>query len=198
MTQKAPTRRVLLGQIIGVHGIKGDIIVRSHTADPGAIASYGPLTDATGTKSFKLKLVRVSDKGVVVRIDGIADRTAAEKLRGQELYVERSKMPKTTDAEYYHADLIGLEAVDGAGQVIGRVIAVPNFGAGDLLEIQVHGSKATDLIPFTNACVPNVDLSAGRVTVIPPEMTGEPEPADDESDEAGDAGGGDGGGDGGD
>lgn len=169
-------RRILLGQIGAAHGIRGDVTIRTFTGDPAAIASYGPLSDKSGAKTFKLKIVRVTDKGVVARIDGVTDRNGAEALRNIELYVARSKLPKTAAAEFYHADLIGLATIDAAGAVTGAVVSVQNFGAGDLLEVRFTGATGTDFIPFTDACVPAVDLDAGRVTVVPPEMTGETEP----------------------
>ena len=180
MTNKSEDRLILLGQITGAHGIRGDVILRTFTADPADIAAYGPLTDASGARPLALSVVRVSDKGVVARVKGVADRNAAEALKGRELFVARSKLPKADEAEYYHADLIGLKAVTPEGVEIGRVIAVQNFGAGDLLEIKMSGGKDAEFIPFTDACVPDVDIAAGRVTVVPPVMTGEPEPADDE------------------
>jgi 16S rRNA processing protein RimM len=181
--RNVPARRILLGQITGAHGIRGDILVRTFTGEPAAIAAYGPLTDASGTNLFKLRIVRVTDKGVVARLDGVTDRNGAEAVRGLELYVERSKLPATEDAEYYHADLIGLAAVAPDGVAIGRVVAVQNFGAGDLLEIQFLDGTATEFVPFTNANVPEVDLAAKRVVIVMPVMVGDQAPAnDDEAD----------------
>lgn len=172
-TKSANDRRILLGQISGAHGIRGDVIVRTYTADPADIAAYGPLTDKDGARPTTLTIVRVSDKGVVARVKGVTDRNGAEALKGRELYVTRSKLPKVDEAEYYHADLIGLDAVTEDGQPFGRVTAVQNFGAGDLLEIKLSDGGAVEFIPFTNACVPNVDIAAGCLTVVPPIMTGE-------------------------
>jgi 16S rRNA processing protein RimM len=176
-------RRILLGQIAGAHGIRGDVLVRTFTGEPAAIASYGPLTDASGAKTFKLRVVRVTDKGIVARVEGVNDRNGAEAIRGQELYVDRTKLPAPAETEYYHADLIGLTAVTEDGKELGHVMAIQNFGAGDLVEIQLTGSKSTDLIPFTNANVPDIDLAGGRMTVIPPVMVGEPEPASGENEQ---------------
>ncbi len=180
MTTSADDRRILLGQITAVHGVRGDLIVRSYTADPADIAAYGPLTDKDGGKPLTLSVVRVSDKGVVVRAKGVADRNAAELLKGRELYVQRSQLPAADDAEYYHADLVGLDAFTSDGQPFGRVVAVQNFGAGDLLEIRTQDGRDTEFIPFSDACVPDVDIAARRLTVVPPVMTGEPEPANDD------------------
>ena len=104
-------RRVLLGEISGAHGIRGDVLVRSFTAAPETIASYGPLIDATGAKQFSLGLIRVTSKGIVARIGGVSDRTTAETLRGTKLYIDRERLPEAAASEYYHADLIGLRAI---------------------------------------------------------------------------------------
>lgn len=180
----AGNRRILLGQIGSAHGIRGDVMVRTFTTEPADIAAYGPLTDKEGGRPLSLTIVRVTDKGVVARIKGVADRNAAELLRGRDLYVLRSKLPKAADAEYYHADLIGLEAFTEDGQPFGRVIAVQNFGAGDLLEIRIGEGRDVEFIPFTNACVPDVDIAAGRLTVVPPVMTGEQDGGDEDESES--------------
>jgi 16S rRNA processing protein RimM len=178
MTNPKVDRRILLGQITIAHGVKGDVIVRSYTSNPADIAAYGPLTDKDGARALVLTVLRDTGKGVVVRVKGVSDRNAAELLKGRELYVARAKLPKASDAEYYHADLVGLEAFSEDGQPYGRVIAVQNFGAGDLLEIKLSDGKDTEYVPFTNACVPEVDITLGRLTVVPPVMTGEQEPGD--------------------
>lgn len=162
--------RVLLGSFANAHGIRGEVQVRTFTGTPEAIASYGPLSDKAGTRTFKLKVVRVTDKGIIARVDGISDRNAAETLKGIDLYVDRAKLPVASEGEYYHADLIGLRAVSPDGDEIGKIIAVANFGASDLLEIQLKGGTATEYVPFTDACVPSVDLAAGVATVVMPEM----------------------------
>lgn len=172
--------RVLLGRITSAQGIKGEIVVASFTADPGDIVAYGPLTDADGQRQFSLDLVRVTDKGIIARVAGVADRTAAEKLRGTEIWIERARLPAATDGEFYHADLIGLKAVAPDGRPIGEIIAVENFGAGDLLDIRLDGSMKTELVPFTDACVPEVDISGRRVVVRFPETTGDADPNDDD------------------
>ena len=184
MQSKTPNRLILLGRIGAAHGIKGDVSIKTFTGEPDAIGSYGPLTDKAGTKAFKVRVVRVTPKGVVARIHGVDDRNGAEALNGTDLYVERTRLPKAKDSEYYHADLLGLKAVNREGVEIGIVVAVENFGAGDLLEIQLAGGSTTEFVPFTNACVPDVDLATGRATIIMPVMTGDPEPASGEEDEA--------------
>jgi 16S rRNA processing protein RimM len=176
MQNNVPPRLILLGRIGAAHGIKGDVSIRTFTGDPEAIGSYGPLTDKTGAKSFKVRVVRVNPKGgVIARVQGADDRNAAEALNGTELYVDRARLPKPREGEFYHADLIGLKAVAPDSGDIGTIVAVENFGAGDLLEIQRTGSHETEFVPFTNACVPEIDLAAGRAVVIMPVMTGDQE-----------------------
>jgi 16S rRNA processing protein RimM len=163
--QERPAR-VLLGRIVAAHGIRGDVLVRSYTGEPAAIASYGPLSDESGARTFEARVVRVADKGVVARIAGVSDRNAAEALAGTDLYVARDRLPEPEPGAYYHADLIGLAALDPAGAPIGTVISVQNYGAGDLLEIRISGSRRTELVAFTDAFVPAVDLGARTVTVV--------------------------------
>lgn len=160
---------VLLGQIVNAHGIRGEVVVRAFTADPADIAAYGPLV-ARGRgrgreRSLELKVVRVTDKGVIARAVGVSDRNAAEALKGIELLVPRNRLPEAGPEEYYHSDLIGLTAVAPDGAVVGRVIAVHNFGAGDLLEIQFAGAKETELIPFREPFVGAIDLGGRSVSV---------------------------------
>lgn len=163
-------QRILLGEITGVHGIRGEVLVRAYTAEPEAIASYGPLTDATGTAPLTIKVVRLTPKGAIVaRIKGVTDRNGAEALKGRKLFVARETMPAPDDEdEFYHADLIGLAAIDAEGSALGEVIAVQNYGAGDLLEIRLSGTKRTEFIPFTKAVVPAIDLARRRLTVVMP------------------------------
>ena len=160
------------------HGIRGDVVVRAHTGDPADVGAYGPLTDATGKRTFAMSAVRVTPKGVVVHFKGIDDRNAAEALRGLELYVERSALPPAEDGAFYHVDLVGLRAGGLDGTALGTVVAVQNFGAGELLELQPLTTGETVYVPFTDAYVPSVDITGGRVVVIMPEMIGEPEPPD--------------------
>lgn len=162
-------KRILLGEIAGAHGIRGDVIVRTFTGEPTAIASYGPLTDAAGAGALTLKVLRVTPKGVIARVKGVADRNGAEALKGRKLYVARAALPEPAgDNDFYHADLIGLAAVTHDGRVLGEVVAVQNFGAGDLLEVRLSATQKTEFIAFTKACVPVVDVAGGRVTVVMP------------------------------
>lgn len=166
MTDK--DQRVLLGRIVTAHGIRGDVVIDSYTDDPADIGAYGPLQSADGSKELVVKVVRVTPKGVIAHIKGIDDRNGAEALRGVELFVARAKLPMADEGEFYYADLEGLRAESEAGGLIGTVIAVQNFGAGDLLEVRLAAEGGTELIPFTDAFVPVVDIAAGRVVVILP------------------------------
>lgn len=162
-----PTSRILLGRIVGAHGIHGEVVIHSYAAVPEDVGAYGPLFDKAGSKSFKLSGVRAASKGVVARIAGVSDRNAAEALKGTELYVARDKLPEPEEGTYYVADLIGMTVVDPDGNEIGKVVDSPDFGAGSLLEIRKTGIAQTELVPFTDAFVPHVDLAARRVTVKP-------------------------------
>ena len=173
-------RRILLGEITGVHGIRGDVLVRSFTAAPETIAAYGPLTDATGAKQFALGLIRVTSKGIVARIDGVRDRTTAETLRGTKLYIDRERLPEAAASEYYHADLIGLHAMAPDGTELGEIVAVQNFGAGDLVELKPADGSPTEFIPFENQWVPHVDIAAGTIVINRPPEGDDDEPDDDQ------------------
>ncbi|MEM9360213.1 MAG: ribosome maturation factor RimM, partial [Pseudomonadota bacterium] len=119
--------------------------------------------------------LRIAKKGVVARIEGVTDRNAAEALRGTELYIERDKLPEPDDDEIYHADIIGMAAQRSDGSDVGEVIAMQNFGAGDLLEIRLEGKKRTEFVPFDDQFVPEIDFDARRVTVVMPDDTAEAE-----------------------
>lgn len=158
---------VTLGVIVGVHGVRGLVRVKSFTEVPDDIVAYGPLKDATG-KSYELEVTGRAKGVLLVRIAGIRDRNEAEALKGTELQIERDRLPEADEDEFYHADLIGLRAETVSGDGLGQVVAVQNFGAGDLLEIRLDGSRKTVLVPFDGEVVPEVDLDAGRLVVDPP------------------------------
>jgi len=156
---------IALGRFGAAQGVRGEIRVKSYTADPLSLAAYGPLTDATGAKRWGVQALRhLRDDMIVARVEGVTTREAAEALTGVELYAPRSQLPPPGPDEFYHSDLIGLEAVTAAGERLGRVSAVLNHGAGDILEID--GGL---LLPFTKAVVPEIDFAGGRVVVAPPE-----------------------------
>ena len=159
--------RVLLGAVIGAHGLKGEVRVKTFTSDPDALGAYGPLTTNDGRRLAVVALRAGKLGEVVVRFDSVADRDAAEALKGRELFVPRAALPKPEADEFYHADLIGLCAVTADGAEIGTVAAVHDFGAGDILELQPKAGGSTIMVPFTAAFVPSVDIAGGRIVVAP-------------------------------
>ena len=163
-------KRVCLGRASGARGLKGEVRIRTFTEDPLAIGEYGPLQDEAGTRSFEIEDVTPAKDGVVVRLKGITTRDAAEALKGVEFYVDRERLPETADeGEFYHADLVGLVAVSEEGAALGQVVSVQNYGAGDLLEVRPATGGKTVLVPFTEAIVPDVDIEAGWLLIVPPE-----------------------------
>jgi 16S rRNA processing protein RimM len=175
VTGSPKSARILLGRISGAHGIRGEVVIHAYTMAPESIGAYGPLFDKDGARSFEITSARATPKGVVARLKGVGDRTAAEALKGVELYVDRDRLPAAAEGEFYHADLVGLAAVDPQGTQIGEIVAVQNFGAGDLLEIRLAGLGNTELVPFTEATVPEVDIPAGRAVVAMPAASNEEE-----------------------
>jgi 16S rRNA processing protein RimM len=163
------SERICVGAITGAFGVAGEVRLKSFCADPTAIADYGPLYTQDGRRSFVVKLTRPVAGGLGARITGIKTKEEADALRGTELYVDRNRLPSLPDDEFYHSDLIGLQAVDTGGVMLGSVVAVHNHGAGDILEITGPGRKSALMLPFTLAAVPTVDLAAGRVVVDLPE-----------------------------
>ncbi len=158
--------RICVAQIGAAHGIRGEVRLRSFTGDPMAIASYGPLESEDGARRFTIETLRPAKDHFVARLEGISDRNAAEQLTNLRLYVARDRLPPAGDGEFYHADLVGLAAVTPDGAALGTVTAVHNFGAGDVIEIKPASGEAL-LVPFTDAAVPEIDLAAGRMVVVP-------------------------------
>ena len=165
--------QVCVARIGAAHGVRGAVKLWTFTEDPLAVRAYGPLVTKDGARQFEVTQVREAKDHLVATLKGIATREEAERLNGVELYVARERLPATSEDEYYHADLIGLAAVTAANEPLGRVIAIHNFGAGDIIEI-APPSGATMLLPFTHAVVPSVDLKGGRVVVeVPAEIEGD-------------------------
>jgi len=159
---------ICVARIGAAHGVRGAVKLWTFTEDPLAVRRYGPLTTKDGTRQFEIETAREAKGHLVATLKGIATRDEAERLNGVELYIAREKLPDTDEDEYYHADLIGLAAVNAADEPIGRVIAIHNFGAGDIIEI-APPQGTTMLLPFTNAVVPTVDLGGGRVVIVLPQ-----------------------------
>jgi 16S rRNA processing protein RimM len=157
---------IVLGHISGAHGLKGEVKLRSFTQDPLAIARYGPLEVEGGGRPVIIVKLRPVKSSLIATLAGVTDRAAAEALRGLKLYVARSRLPEPQAGTCYHADLIGLDVETSAGNVLGRVGKIANYGAGDLLDVEVDGEAETLLIPLIGA---RVDMSAGKITVDLPE-----------------------------
>lgn len=167
------TDRICVGAIAGSFGVSGEVRIKSFCSNPTDIATYGPLFSEDGGREFRITLTRPVAGGLGARIPGVTTKEQADALRGTSLYVARDRLPSLPDDEFYHADLIGLDAFDTGGEPIGKVIAVYNHGAGDILEISPIRHKSALLLPFTTAIVPNVDLAAGRIVVNLPDVTEE-------------------------
>ncbi len=166
---------VLLGVFGAPHGVRGEIRLKSYTADPRAIASYGPLTTEEG-RIFELVSVRPQKDVLIARVKGLASRDAAQALTHVKLYAPRERLGVAEEDEFFHADLVGLRAEKADGERLGTIIALHNFGAGDVLEMRPAGPGPSILLPFTKEVVPVVDIPGGRVVVVPPIETGEREP----------------------
>ena len=164
---------ICVARIGAPHGVRGAVKLWTFTEDPLAVKAYGPLATKDGARQFEVTHAREAKGHLVATLKGIATREDAERLNGVELYIAREKLPDTDEDEYYHADLIGLAAVTSADAPLGRVIAIHNFGAGDIIEI-APPQGTTLLLPFTNAVVPTVDLANGRVVIeLPAEIDGD-------------------------
>ena len=164
-------RRILVGAIAGAHGVRGEVKIKSFTADTKAIGRYGALCDEAGTRRFELTVTGSAKGGVVARIAGIGDRDQAEALKGMRLYVAREALPPPDEPEeFYVADLVGLGAERPDGTPLGRVAAVDNYGAGDVVEIALAGGGSL-AVPVTRRTVPVVDIAGGRLVIDPPAET---------------------------
>lgn len=155
------TDRICVGAIAGSFGVQGEVRLKSFCAEPTAIADYGLLYTEDGSRSFKVKLTRPVAGGLGARLTGIATKEEADALKGTNLYADKARLPRLPDDEYYYADLIGLDVRDTGGATLGKVVAVHNHGAGDILEINGPALPRGLLLPFTLANVPMVDVAAG-------------------------------------
>ncbi len=162
-------KRVCLAAFAGAHGVRGEVKLKTFTATEEDAAAYGPLSTEDGGRRFTLKIVRVLKPGLVLaRAAEIKSREDAQALAGTRLYAPRSALPDIEDEdEFYHEDLVGLEAIDPQGAPIGRIAAVHNFGAGDILELKDRpGGAPSIMIPFTKEAAPGIDLASGRITLV--------------------------------
>jgi len=159
---------VLLGAVIGAQGLKGEVRVKTFTETPEKLGAYGPLHTRDGRR-FAVVGVRAVKDAAIAQFEGIGSRSAAESLKGTELYVLRERLPQARAQQFYHADLIGLRAEDTVGRGIGKVIAIHNFGAGDVIEIARDDGEGAVLMPFTREIVPTIDLENHRIVIAAPE-----------------------------
>jgi 16S rRNA processing protein RimM len=165
--------QICVARIGAAHGVRGAVKLWTFTEDAFAVKDYGPLSTKDGARHFELASAREAKDHLVVTFKGVATRDEAERLNGVELYIPRDRLPATEDDEYYHADLIGLDAITSTNEPLGRVVAIHNFGAGDIIEI-APPSGTTILLPFSNAVVPTVDIAGGRVVIeLPAEIEGD-------------------------
>jgi 16S rRNA processing protein RimM len=159
-------QRICVAQIGAPHGVRGEVKLWPFTAEPSAVRDYGPLETEDGATRFEIEAMRAAKDHLVVRLKGVNDRDAAERLTNTKLFVARERLPATeADDEFYHADLIGLAVTDTEGKALGSIGAIHNFGAGDLVEVKPAEGGATVLLPFTEATVPVVDIAGRRIVV---------------------------------
>jgi 16S rRNA processing protein RimM len=171
---RAPDRLILMGVFGAPQGVRGEVRVKSLTGDASAIGAYGPLTDKTRARAFVFASLRpLKDGMLVARVAGVATRDAAEALRGVEIFARRDQLPPPAHDEFYHDDLIGLEAVDAAGAELGRILSILNYGAGDVLEIAPVGGGEPLLLPFTKGVARRIDFDTGQIVIEPPQEVDE-------------------------
>lgn len=162
-----PNTKICVGMVVGAHGTKGAVRIKPFTAEPKGIAAYGPVSDEDGTRRFTVTVLGHARSVVTARLSGIAERSAAEALKGLRLYIQRSALPTAEAEEFYHADLVGLTAERADGTRVGQVAAVRDHGGGTYLEI-VGSNRRPLIVPFTRRAVPVVDLAAGKLVIEPP------------------------------
>lgn len=170
------SKLILVGRVAGAFGVKGEVRVTAYTARPEALLAYRDLKRQDGSPALTLVSGRAQKGDLVARAKEIATKEEADALRGLLLHVSREALPEPDDDEFYLADLIGLSAVTPEGETLGRVKAVQDFGAGDILEIDPARGGQSWYLPFTRECAPVVDIAGGRITVVRPVATSEREP----------------------
>lgn len=168
---QSPQDRVLVGRFGAAQGVRGEIRIKSYTADPLSVGEYGPVSDEAGTRTFVIERMRpLKDDMLVAKVKGVETRDAAQALTGEALFVAREKLPAPDEEEFYIADLIGLAAVTPEGEAIGVIKNVANYGAGDILEIAPLAGE-TFFAPFTKEVAPAIDFAGRRITIVRPVET---------------------------
>jgi 16S rRNA processing protein RimM len=169
---RSAAERIRVARIGAAHGVRGEVKLWSFTQDPLAVAEYGPLETEDGAQAFEIERLRPGKDFLVARLADVASREAAEKLTNTDLFVPRERLPAIEEEDtFYHADLIGCAAVTADGKAFGTVSALHNFGAGDIVEIAPEGGGQTLMLPFTETTVPEIDLAARKIVVVPPTIT---------------------------
>lgn len=163
--------RICVGALAGAFGVLGEVRLKSFCAEPADIETYGPLWTEDGSRSFTVEITRPIAHGFAARVSGVRSKEDADAIKGTRLFADRAALPSLPDDEFYHADLIGLDVVDTGGKSLGKVTAVHNHGAGDLIEVSRPDLATPVLLPFTRASVPTIDLATGRLVADPPEGT---------------------------
>jgi 16S rRNA processing protein RimM len=161
--------RICVAAISGAFGVQGEARIKSFCAEPAAFADYAPLATEDGARQFDITITRAVPGGIAARLSGVTTREQAEALKGTRLYAPRSRLPALPDDEFYHSDLIGLDVFDTGGAILGRVHAIHEFGAGDIIEILGPNLKSAVMLPFTREAVPTVDLASRRIIIDPPQ-----------------------------
>lgn len=169
-------RLILVGRVAGGFGVRGEVRISTYTEDPMSLAGFKALKRQDGSPALTVQNARPVKDGVVARVREVETKEQADALRGLRLYVAREALPEPDEDEFYLTDLIGLRAVTPEGEVLGKVKAVPNFGAGDLLEIDSGDGRPTWYLPFTREAVPEVRIAEGQVIAVRPAETSEREP----------------------
>lgn len=165
---KNKEKLICVGKITSAHGIRGAVKIHSYTEIPAALVDYSPLYSKSGQEKFDIQLLSINNEMIIAKVNNISDRNEAEKLRGRELYAERDKFPEAEENEFYYEDLKGMKVLKD-GDKFGVVLDVHNYGAGDLIEIDIGDGK-TDLFPFNRDIFPVINVGEGYMTIIPPEM----------------------------
>jgi 16S rRNA processing protein RimM len=164
--------RIRVARIGAAHGVRGEVKLWSFTQDPASVADYGPLETDDGAQRFEIEALRPAKDFLVARLKGVADREAAAKFCNLDLFVSRDRLPPIEDADtYYHADLVGMAAITPEGAPLGNVVAIHNFGAGDLIEIATSAGGEPVLLPFSEIVVPKIDTALRQITVVLPSVT---------------------------
>ncbi len=178
---KETNGKICLGAIAGAHGVKGEVKIKTFTQNAEDIAAYGPLESETGEATFSILNFRPDKIGVVAKIEGLEDREAAQRLKGTRLYVKREALPQIEEDTWYHADLVGLKVRAKDDKEIGVVIGVYDFGAGDMVEVDLGPDEESMFIPFTREAVPIVDIDQGFIVAVPIELMADDEPEEEKN-----------------